>query len=203
MRTADPARMTYEEALVRLPTSSPARTRRRRETGCWGRSDSYEHERAERMDANRLRCRTRTACPHPRRANPACPPTSPDRPQCSVARAAGTFPGSRPFTTCSASDRPDGCRSCRERKNAATPRIVARADQSPGTYELVAIFDALHNMDDPVAVGRHVHASLPPGRHRMLFEPAAGDQITDNLNPVGRRCQPPVARKRSSPPSAF
>ncbi|HWN25348.1 MAG TPA: SAM-dependent methyltransferase, partial [Actinomycetospora sp.] len=49
-----------------------------------------------------------------------------------------------------------------------------------------AIFDALHDMGDPVAVARHVHDSLEPEGTFMLFEPAAGDQISDNLNPVGR-----------------
>jgi SAM-dependent methyltransferase len=63
---------------------------------------------------------------------------------------------------------------------------VAGAADYPGTYDVVAIFDALHDMGDPLAVARHVRESLTPDGTFMLFEPAAGDQISDNLNPVGR-----------------
>lgn len=63
---------------------------------------------------------------------------------------------------------------------------VAGADEYPGSYDVVAIFDALHDMGDPLAVARHVRESLTPDGTFMLFEPAAGDQVSDNLNPVGR-----------------
>ncbi|MDD7965646.1 class I SAM-dependent methyltransferase [Actinomycetospora lemnae] len=63
---------------------------------------------------------------------------------------------------------------------------VAGGDEYPGTYDVVAIFDALHDMGDPLAVARHVRESLTPDGTFMLFEPAAGDGVADNLNPVGR-----------------
>ena len=63
---------------------------------------------------------------------------------------------------------------------------VAAADEYPGTFDVVAIFDALHDMGDPAAVARHVRQSLTPDGTLMLFEPAAGDTVSDNLNPVGR-----------------
>lgn len=87
---------------------------------------------------------------------------------------------------------PDSIDAARRRAAAAGPGAdrlrfeVAGADRYPGTYELVAIFDALHDMGDPIAVGRHVHESLTPDGTLMLFEPAAGDQVADNLNPIGR-----------------
>ena len=64
---------------------------------------------------------------------------------------------------------------------------VARAQDFPGAdYDLVAIFDALHDMGDPVGAAAHVRASLKPGGCWLIVEPYANDQLEDNLNPVGR-----------------
>jgi 2-polyprenyl-3-methyl-5-hydroxy-6-metoxy-1,4-benzoquinol methylase len=64
---------------------------------------------------------------------------------------------------------------------------VAPAASYPGHgYDLVTTFDCLHDMGDPVGAARHVHASLAPGGSWMIVEPAAGDRVEDNLNPVGR-----------------
>jgi SAM-dependent methyltransferase len=64
---------------------------------------------------------------------------------------------------------------------------VAGADGYPGErYDLVAIFDALHDMGDPVAAARHALAALDEDGTLLVVEPAAGDRIEDNLNPVGR-----------------
>jgi 2-polyprenyl-3-methyl-5-hydroxy-6-metoxy-1,4-benzoquinol methylase len=53
-------------------------------------------------------------------------------------------------------------------------------------YDLVTSFDCLHDMGDPVAVGRHVRAALAPDGTWLIVEPRAGDRVEDNLNPVGR-----------------
>jgi SAM-dependent methyltransferase len=64
---------------------------------------------------------------------------------------------------------------------------VARAQSYPGAgYDLVACFDCLHDMGDPVGAARNVHRSLAPDGTWLLVEPMAGDRIEDNLNPVGR-----------------
>jgi 2-polyprenyl-3-methyl-5-hydroxy-6-metoxy-1,4-benzoquinol methylase len=63
---------------------------------------------------------------------------------------------------------------------------VAAAKSYPGTYDLVAFFDCLHDMGDPVGAARHVRESLTPDGAWMLVEPRAGDQVQENLNPVGR-----------------
>jgi SAM-dependent methyltransferase len=64
---------------------------------------------------------------------------------------------------------------------------VAPAGAYPGNgYDLVTTFDALHDMGDPVGASRHVLASLAPEGTWMIVEPAAGDRLEDNLNPVGR-----------------
>jgi SAM-dependent methyltransferase len=64
---------------------------------------------------------------------------------------------------------------------------VASAKDYPGTgYDLVAFFDSLHDMGDPVGIARHVHQSLAPGGTWLLVEPFAHDRLEENLNPVGR-----------------
>jgi SAM-dependent methyltransferase len=64
---------------------------------------------------------------------------------------------------------------------------VAPSKGFPGTnYDLVAFFDCLHDMGDPAGAARHVRKSLAPGGTWMIVEPFAHDEITANLNPVGR-----------------
>jgi len=64
---------------------------------------------------------------------------------------------------------------------------VARAQDYPGSgYDLATIFDALHDMGDPVGAVRHIRETLKPDGTLMLIEPMAGDTLADNLNPVGR-----------------
>ena len=48
------------------------------------------------------------------------------------------------------------------------------------------MFDCLHDMGDPVGAARHVLYTLAPDGTWMIVEPAAGDRVEDNLNPVGR-----------------
>ena len=55
-----------------------------------------------------------------------------------------------------------------------------------GGYDLVTTFDALHDMGDPIGAARHVYESLADDGTWMIVEPAAGDAVQDNLNPVGR-----------------
>ena len=64
---------------------------------------------------------------------------------------------------------------------------VAAAASYPGEdYDLVCIFDALHDMGDPVGAARHIRETLKPDGVWMLVEPFANDDLADNLNPVGR-----------------
>jgi SAM-dependent methyltransferase len=64
---------------------------------------------------------------------------------------------------------------------------VASAHDFAGTgFDLVCIFDALHDMGDPTASARHVRESLAADGTFLLVEPNAGDRIEDNLNLVGR-----------------
>jgi hypothetical protein len=53
-------------------------------------------------------------------------------------------------------------------------------------YDLVTMFDCLHDIGDPVGAACHVLRTLAPDGTWMIVEPAAGDRVEDNLNPVGR-----------------
>jgi hypothetical protein len=53
-------------------------------------------------------------------------------------------------------------------------------------YDLVTMFDCLHDMGDPVGAARHVRETLADDGTWMIVEPMAGDRVEDNLNPVGR-----------------
>ena len=64
---------------------------------------------------------------------------------------------------------------------------VATAQDFPGRdLDLVTFFDCLHDMGDPVAAARQVRQALKPDGSWMIVEPAAGDRMEDNINPVGR-----------------
>lgn len=53
-------------------------------------------------------------------------------------------------------------------------------------FDLVTTFDALHDMGDPVGAARRVYDALAEEGTWMIVEPAAGDRVEDNFNPVGR-----------------
>jgi SAM-dependent methyltransferase len=64
---------------------------------------------------------------------------------------------------------------------------VASAKDFPGKdYDLVAFFDCLHDMGDPVGAAAHVKKTLAPGGTWMVVEPFANDDTAANHNPVGR-----------------
>ena len=64
---------------------------------------------------------------------------------------------------------------------------VAPAAAFPGKgYDLVTMFDCLHDMGNPVGAARHVREALASDGTWMIVEPLAGDTVQDNLNPLGR-----------------
>lgn len=64
---------------------------------------------------------------------------------------------------------------------------VAKAKEFPGKdYDLVTVFDCLHDMGDPVGAATHVRNALRHDGTWMIVEPFAHDELKDNLNPVGR-----------------
>jgi SAM-dependent methyltransferase len=76
------------------------------------------------------------------------------------------------------------------REAGVAPRCrfeVADAKGYPGTgYDLVAVFDCLHDMGDPAGVARYVRQSLDADGTWLIVEPYASDTVEGNLNPVGR-----------------
>lgn len=64
---------------------------------------------------------------------------------------------------------------------------VAKAQDFAGEgYDFACIFDALHDMGDPVGAARHIRETLAPGGTFMLVEPMAGDSMAENMNPLGQ-----------------
>ena len=76
------------------------------------------------------------------------------------------------------------------RKEGLADRVtfeVAKAKDFPGkNFDLVAVFDCLHDMGDPIGASAHVRQSLAKDGTWMIVEPFANDALKDNLNPVGR-----------------
>ena len=63
---------------------------------------------------------------------------------------------------------------------------VASAKTFPGKFDLVAFFDCLHDMGDPVGAAAHVLESLKDDGVWMIVEPFANDKVEQNLNLIGR-----------------
>jgi SAM-dependent methyltransferase len=53
-------------------------------------------------------------------------------------------------------------------------------------FDLIAFFDCLHDMGDPIGAARHARRAMADDGTAMIVEPFAGDEVQDNLNPVGR-----------------
>lgn len=64
---------------------------------------------------------------------------------------------------------------------------VAAAQTFGGTaYDLVTMFDCLHDMGDPLDAARRVRQALAADGTWLLVEPIASDRVEENFNPVGR-----------------
>jgi 2-polyprenyl-3-methyl-5-hydroxy-6-metoxy-1,4-benzoquinol methylase len=64
---------------------------------------------------------------------------------------------------------------------------VATAKDVPGRdFDLVTMYDCLHDMGDPRGCAAHMREILAPDGRWMIVEPIAGDKPEANFNPVGR-----------------
>ena len=63
---------------------------------------------------------------------------------------------------------------------------VAAADIPGSGYDLITMFDCLHDMGDPVGAAKQMRELIAADGTWMIVEPKAGDRVEDNLNPVGR-----------------
>jgi hypothetical protein len=64
--------------------------------------------------------------------------------------------------------------------------VAPATGYSGSGFDLVTMFDCLHDMGDPVGAARHVRETLAADGTWMVVEPMAGDRVEDNLNPIGR-----------------
>ena len=53
-------------------------------------------------------------------------------------------------------------------------------------FDLICFMDCLHDMGDPIGAAKHALNALSDNGTVLLIEPAAGDTITENINPIGR-----------------
>ncbi len=86
----------------------------------------------------------------------------------------------------------ESIQTARTRAEAAGVADQIEFETAPGTefggdgYQLVTMFDCLHDMGDPVGAATHIRKAIADDGTWMIVEPAAGDHVEDNLNPVGR-----------------
>ncbi|MCP9271975.1 class I SAM-dependent methyltransferase [Mycolicibacterium arenosum] len=79
-----------------------------------------------------------------------------------------------------------------EEKAAAAGVANARFEEADAVgydgkgFDLIAFFDCLHDMADPVSAARHARSAVADDGVAMIVEPFAGDRVQDNMNPVGR-----------------
>jgi SAM-dependent methyltransferase len=64
--------------------------------------------------------------------------------------------------------------------------VADATELAPNSYDLVAMFDCLHDMGDPASVARAVRGALREDGTLLLVEPFANDRLEENLNPIGR-----------------
>jgi SAM-dependent methyltransferase len=67
-----------------------------------------------------------------------------------------------------------------------TFKKASAKDFPAGDYDMVAMFDCLHDMGDPVGAAKHVKKTLKRDGTFLLVEPFANDTLEANMNPVGR-----------------
>lgn len=80
------------------------------------------------------------------------------------------------------------------RQKAWRARVSERAQFQVSTakefptdgYDLVTMFDCLHDMGDPIGAAKHVLQALKPDGTWLIVEPFAHDDMQSNLNPIGR-----------------
>lgn len=80
------------------------------------------------------------------------------------------------------------------RENARSAGVADRVTFEVGTakdyaahgLDLICFFDCLHDMGDPLGAASYARSALAPGGSVMLVEPAAADNVADNVGPIAR-----------------
>ncbi len=64
--------------------------------------------------------------------------------------------------------------------------VAAATTYAGGPYDLIAFFDCLHDMGDPLGALRRAAEKLAKDGSVLIVEPMAGESDGGNMNPVGR-----------------
>jgi 2-polyprenyl-3-methyl-5-hydroxy-6-metoxy-1,4-benzoquinol methylase len=64
--------------------------------------------------------------------------------------------------------------------------VATAKDIAEQGFDLITMYDCLHDMGDPRGCAGHMRRILTPGGSWMIVEPIAGDAPAQNMNPVGR-----------------
>ncbi|WP_230206839.1 class I SAM-dependent methyltransferase [Novosphingobium sp. Gsoil 351] len=64
--------------------------------------------------------------------------------------------------------------------------VASAKDIAETGFDLVTMYDCLHDMGDPQGCATHMRRILSPGGAWMIVEPIAGNNPAENMNPVGR-----------------
>ena len=68
----------------------------------------------------------------------------------------------------------------------ATFEVATAQDFSGEGYELITMFDCLHDMGDPLGAARQVRKAIAADGTWLLVEPATAEKVEDTFNPIGR-----------------
>jgi SAM-dependent methyltransferase len=63
--------------------------------------------------------------------------------------------------------------------------VLDAAREVPGTYDVVSTFDVVHDAADPEGLLRAIRAALRPDGTYVCLEMTCGDNLEENLNPMG------------------
>lgn len=64
--------------------------------------------------------------------------------------------------------------------------VATAQDYGGDGFDFACIFDALHDMGDPVGAAKHIRETLKDDGTFMLVEPLAGDTMGENMHPIGQ-----------------
>ena len=64
--------------------------------------------------------------------------------------------------------------------------VASAKNYAESEFDLICFMDCLHDMGDPVGAAKHALSKLKPDGSVLLVEPAAGDSVNENINPVSR-----------------
>lgn len=67
-----------------------------------------------------------------------------------------------------------------------TFEVASAADFAGDDFALVCVFDALHDMGDPVGAAAHIREALAEDGTFLIVEPMAGESVLENCHPIGK-----------------